>query len=291
VSANLKSLPVSPSSLVADSAAPKSILIYGPSLDTSASPNEQSLAEAAGYAVTVVDDATWSGMTAAQFAAFNGIIFGDLSGGGTDLLATADATKSVWSPAITGPVYIQGTNPVLHGSFGDPLVPETQILITDGINFAASGPGTGLYVSLSRYYEGSSPDTPVDFLSGIGDFKVSDAECADNVTIVNPTHPAMAGLTNESLSNWFCSVHEFITGFPPTFEILATAIRPSDGASLPYIIASAAHPNTVQFNSSFYTVSEGSSLLSITVTRTGDTSGSASVSYKTIDDRLRYVAT
>ena len=223
---------------VADTTSPKSILIYGPSLDPSAIPNEQSLAQAAGYAVTVVGTATWSSMTTAQFAAFDAIVFGDPSCfGGTDLLATADATKLVWSRAVTGSVYIQGTDPVWHGFTDDEPVTDAQTLIANGINFVAAGPGTGLYVSLSCYYGESSPDTPVDFLSGIGAFKVADAECADAVTVVKPTHPAMAGLSDASLSNWTCSVHEFITTFPTTFEVLAAAIRSSDGENVPYIIA------------------------------------------------------
>ena len=238
--AKLKNSPISHGA-PASPALAKSLLIYGPSLDTFASPNEQSIASAAGYAVTVVDEATWVGMTTAQFAAFDAIVFGDPSCdnlGGVELLATADATKSVWSPAIKGPVYIQGTDPVWHGFSDDEPVAKAQTLISDGISFAASGPRTGVYVSLSCHYAGSLPDTRVDFLSLIGDFRVSDSECADAVTIVNPSHPAMAGLTDSDLSDWGCSTHEFVTGFPATFEVLATAIRPSDGASFPYIISS-----------------------------------------------------
>ena len=247
--AKVKRLPVSRVPLVAPLVS-KSILIYGPSLDTNASPNERSLAQAAGYIVTVVDEATWAGMTTAQFAAFDAILFGDPSCvEGTDLFATADGTKSVWSRAITGPVYVQGTDSVFHEFNDDPVVDEaTQTLITDGIHFAASGPGTGLYVSLSCYYwDFPSADTPINFLSGIGDFKVSGIEeaCAQTVTIVKPTHPAMAGLTDASLSNWGCSAHEFVTSFPSTLEVLATALRPSDGVSLPYIIASVPRTNPI----------------------------------------------
>ena len=237
-SVKLASSPVWRAQPVAPLASMKSILIYGPSLDTSATPNERSLAEAAGYSVTVADEATWSSMTTAQFAAFAAIVFGDPScGEGTELLATADATKSVWSAAITGPVYVMGTDPIWHAVADDEPVAAGQILIANGINSAASGPGTGLYVSLSCYYDGSAPDTAVDFLSGIGAFKVVDSECADAVTIVKPTDPAMAGLTDDSLSNWSCSVHEFITSFPSTFEVLANAVRPSDGENVPYIVA------------------------------------------------------
>ncbi len=235
-SAGLKSSAASAAKPGAGLASSKSILIYGPSLDSSAAFNEQSVAQASGYSVTVGDEATWSTMTTEQFAAFNAIVFGDPScNGGLNLLATANATKTAWSRAITGSVYIQGTDPVFH------QMPGGQILITDGIDFAAAGAGTGLYVSLSCYYQELPPDTAVDFLSAIGDFKVSD-ECADQVTIVNPTHPAMVGLTNSSLSNWDCSVHESITSFPSKFEVLTTANRSSDGTAVAYIIASTPIP-------------------------------------------------
>ena len=42
-------------------------------------------------------------------------------------------------------------------------------------------------------------------------------------------------------------------------------------------------PNSVQFSSASYSVSEGSPRVDITVTRSGDTSGAASVNYETID--------
>ncbi len=270
------------SAVARGTAGARSILIYGPSLAPFADPNEQSLAEAAGYTVTVVDEATWSGMTTAQFAAFDAIVFADPAcGESTDALATANATKSVWSRAVTGPVYIQGTDPIYHE------FPGGQTLVANGIGFAASGPGTGVYASLSCYYAFAPPDTPLDFLSEIGDFKVSGSDseegCVDAVTIMEPAHPSMAGLTDAMLSDWQCSVHEFITSVPSTFEVLATGLRLADGASVPYVIASSPRPNTVQFSAADYSVSEGSPRVNITLNRTGDTSGAASVSYATND--------
>src|SRR5438105_1777244 len=149
---------------ITSTGAPKRVLIYGPSLDNSAAPNEKTVAENAGYEVTVADEATWAAMTTAQFASYDAIVLGDPSCdnlGGVELLATAEATKSAWSRAITGSIYVQGTDPVWHG------VAATPILILDGINFVAGGPGTGLYVSLSCFYVGGG-DTAVNVLSSIG---------------------------------------------------------------------------------------------------------------------------
>jgi hypothetical protein len=60
-------------------AAAKNILIYGPSMSAAGAgvDNEQTLAAAAGHTVAVADATTWSGMTTAQFAAFDAIVFGD----------------------------------------------------------------------------------------------------------------------------------------------------------------------------------------------------------------------
>src|SRR5437667_35675 len=84
------------------------------------------------------------------------------------------------SRSTTGSIYVQGTDPVWHGSSDDDPVAATQVLMLDGINFVAGGPGTGLYVSLSCFYASES-ETPVDVLSSIGDFQAIDSECSDAV--------------------------------------------------------------------------------------------------------------
>src|SRR5689334_21986786 len=59
----------------------KRILIYGPSLyDPVSVVTEKTLAEAAGHTVTVVDAATWSSMTTADFQAYDAIVIGELRG-------------------------------------------------------------------------------------------------------------------------------------------------------------------------------------------------------------------
>lgn len=211
------------------------VLIYGPSMSTSP-PNEQTVAMAAGHTVTVASEATWSTLTTAQFSQYDAIVFGDPTCLGTlDHLDVAEANKATWSAAVTGPIYVQGTDSQFHSDHTGALP-----LIERGIDFAASGPGTGLYVSLSCYYAFAAFGTPVSLLSLIGDFRVvGQGDCPNDVTIVDPTHPAVAGLTDADLSNWGCSVHEFFTLFPAGFDVLVTGIHPSLG-SLPYIIATPA---------------------------------------------------
>jgi hypothetical protein len=44
----------------------------------------------------------------------------------------------------------------------------------------------------------------------------------------------MAGLTNETLSNWVSSVHEWFSQFPPSWEVIASE---TSSGSKPYILA------------------------------------------------------
>ena len=222
------------------------VLIYGPSMNapTATEPqNELTIAEAAGFSVTVKSASQWADMTAADFAGYRAIIFGDPSCAvSASPVAAANANKAVWSSAILGPVVINGTDPIEHQ--------ETQaqalVLVSNSIKYAASTIGkTGLYASLSCYYFTAESGTSVDFLSGIGDFRVmgQGSPAPNAVTIASPSHPVMAGLTSAGLSNWTNSVHEFFSNsllesWPAGFEVLATAVRPaSEGSSYPYIIA------------------------------------------------------
>lgn len=224
------------------------VLIYGPTLtptDGSHLQNEQTLASAAGLDVTVWDAATWSSKTTSDFARFNAIVFPDpiVSGNcavNTLLLATADATKAAWSPAVNGPIVIVGSDPMEHS----PVQPQAVTLMSNAVKFAASNPAaTGLYATLSCYYFSASSTVPtaISFLSGIGSFNVlGQSGLGQAVTIANSGHPVMAGLTSAGLSNWHDSAHEafpILASYPAGFAPLALINKPATDENLPYIIA------------------------------------------------------
>ena len=174
------------------------VLIYGPMLATA--PNEQSLAVAAGHTVTVVTAAQWNAMSTAQFASYDAIVIPDngcsTSGGNGDPnLLNLNATKAVWSPAVTGKIYLLGADAVLHKQG------QYQLLLTNAINFVANAGGTGLYYCLSCNWYSQPSGTPINFLSSVINVTVSGG-AGDNVNILQPTHPTMAGITNAGLSNW-----------------------------------------------------------------------------------------
>src|SRR6267378_4035498 len=210
----------------------KDILIYGPSL-FGFPDNEKTLAEAAGHNVTVADDGTWSAMTTGDFAQYRAIVFGDPTCQDTPgPLTVAEANKATWSAAVTGKMVVIGSAPISRQLLG-----QAKQLTTNAMNFAASGAGTGLYMSLSCYYFDAPVNTPVSVLSELGDFRVQGQitppldpllHCPNDVTIVAPLHPVVQGITKPGLDNWFCSIHEASNAFPASLGVVvqdtATAV-------------------------------------------------------------------
>ena len=203
------------------------VLILGGTVTGGAASNEANAATAAGLGVDVVTDAQWAAMTTAQFHDYNALILGDptcFGPGISSSIATATANNSVWGPAVDGNVLVVGTDEVFHDSQGGLAVTN------NGVKFAADEPAkTGMYISLSCYYHNTAPNTPVPLLTPFGSFTVTGVGCYNDAHIV-ATHPALTGITDASLSNWFCSVHEAFFGFPAGFLPLAIA---EDSASAP----------------------------------------------------------
>ena len=212
-------------------------------------------AAAQGFTVVLVSDAEWATYSESDFASFRAIIIGDPNCvGGTAYLAPVNGNKADWSAAIgggasTNPKLIIGTDENFHRTQGG------SQLISSGIQFVTSTPGqTGLYFSFGCAYHGATPNTPVPELDELGAFGAGEADgCFDDAHIV-ATHPALAGTTDDSLSNWSCSVHNVFNSAPDSFVPLAIANGQSgegseefrDGSmGIPYIYASGAGVSAV----------------------------------------------
>lgn len=201
---------------------------------------EHRAAEDLGLFVEMASPTRWAAKTAADFASYRAIVLGDRSCTSVSAVAAADANKYLWGPALTGNVVIVGTDPVVHKSQGGLDVTKR------GIAFAVDDAGhTGAYITLSCYYHNTAPMTPVPFLDGIAEdgFTARGVGCYNKAHIV-AAHPALEGLTNASLSNWNCSVHEAFDRWPSDFLVLAIAkdigasYRAPDGTlGTPYIVA------------------------------------------------------
>ncbi len=192
-------------------------------------------ASALGLTVTPVTPTTWDAMTQAQFAAYSLIVIGDPSSGGVcSSSAPADAvsTAGTWGPAVTGNVAVLGTAPVLGGA---------TTLIRDAIAFAASGSGTGLYVSLNCEDSSKPAGTTVPMLGSVegGGFAVTGrgASCPSNAGTVN-TWQVLAdsqfnGLVSSDLGPWSspaCSIEETFTSWPAGLNGIAYDAGVSPGS-------------------------------------------------------------
>ena len=182
----------------------------------------------AGFTVNVVSAAVWAATTTAEFKTYRALILGDATCTIVAAAAPAEANRIVWSPAINGNIIAIGTDEVFHDSQGG-----RQVSI-NAIKFAGAQPTkTGLMCSLSCYYAGTVAPTPVPVLDQFGAFTVQDPGNCYNSAHIVATHPALVGLTDASLSNWSCSVHEAFLSFPASFLPLAIAKDPVGGPPLP----------------------------------------------------------
>jgi hypothetical protein len=194
---------------------------------------EEDAVIAAGKIPVVVNAATWATMTTADFADYDAIVLGDATCTGVGAVAAAEANAATWAAAVDGNVVIIGTDPVYHSMYGFGGPQGGDALTTIAMAFAVDEPGkTGLYATLSCYYHGTAPGTPVPVLSGLGAFTVTGVECYNDSHIV-VAHPALATLTDADLSDWSCSVHEAFDSFPADFLPLAIAEDPAVGPPFP----------------------------------------------------------
>ena len=201
-----------------------------------------------GFTPVVVNDATWAGIT--NFSTFNNLpvaalILGDpgCTGTGTASTATVASTAAIWGPAVTGNVFLIGTDTSEH------LV-HSRAVIAAGIAFALDDTsGVGMYATLSCYFETAGPNTPVPMLDGlaVNGFRATGAGCADDAHLV-AYHASMSGLSNDDIADWNCSLHEVFSLWPTTagnkFEVVAIDLDPNgvftaaDGTvGRPYILA------------------------------------------------------
>jgi Ca2+-binding RTX toxin-like protein len=219
------------------SAAPGEVLILADTVRGGASSTLAQKFALAGKTPVVVSTTTWSSMSAAQFDAYDAIVLGDPACAGVRP-EVAEANSSVWSSVVDGNVVIIGTDETYHENQGGAELMEKAA----AFSVAESGK-TGAYISLSCYYHDTGPGTPVPLLNGFGSFTATGVGCFNDAHIV-ATHPALDGLTDDTLSNWSCSVHEAFDSWPISFEVLVIAegigaayTAPDGSVGTPYILA------------------------------------------------------
>lgn len=248
---------------------PPRVLILDETVDGGTNSQEAAAAQLAipGCAVDIVSAANWYGIPATGFSGptgygfdkYRAIILGDpictgptTNGMGTSTpgylagLTALNATKAVWTPAVSGNVILEGVDNAFHAPFNV----GADKTLKRGIAFAVNDPNnTGLYYALSCYYDYTAPATNatlVPHLTGFGTFLVRNYPntCFDAAHIV-ATHPVFSNappLTDAELSNWGCSTHEGFDQWPASFIVLAIALTngaytATDGSNgVPYIL-------------------------------------------------------
>jgi hypothetical protein len=195
---------------------------------------EEQIATAAGFDVTVVSDATWGAMTASEFGAYDLLIAGDPTCGylPDGLISSA----SVYGPVVLGLAggrtsagnrIVVGTDPVYHDG-GDWTSPDARgTIIREGISFAGAVSGTtGMYFDATCAGP-LQPDEIVSILealsAGEGSWTINGVPpCGGSVSLI-ASHPSFADLSTASLQGWSCSVHESFPTFTSDWSALAVA--------------------------------------------------------------------
>jgi len=215
----------------------KSILILSSTMTPPFDTEKQEAISALGFTVVVVTDLQWAMMTTQEFSTYRAIILGDPTCDRTETPVPAVvASSGVWSAAITGNIIIIGTDPTYHFRFGNNKAGAKK-LIDYSIAFAAAGPTTGAYISLSCYYESATTNTPVPLLAGFGTFVVHGLGQNGAALSTGILPPQFSGLTTTDLDGWDVSIHEFFTTYPTdVFQPLAI----NKVTSSPYILFSTA---------------------------------------------------
>ncbi len=209
-------------------------LVLDSSVNGGATSPEAVRATALGFAVTVVNGATWSTMTAAQFADYQLVIAGDPACGALPQAVTANAqalADAVMARAggntAAGNRVLIGTDPVFHLPAGG------DRLVDSAIDFAGVQDGaTGLYLSFSCVdpdFDASGSPDGVERLLPLLTIDPSPhwtentvAPCGGDVSLISAA-AQFSTLTSAALRGWGCSVHMTFPAFPTDWAPLAVA--------------------------------------------------------------------
>lgn len=170
-----------------------------------------------GITIVVADATMWKSLGTADFASYALIVIGDDPAAPlAPDYAAAYETRALWTAAVTGRVVVTALDPTYHAGSSTPAIKAgATTFVKAALAWALGGSGTGLYVSSDWNSRG------LDFLSAFGTFEEATGS-PDKIHVTMPSHPAMAGSTDETLSAWATSGHAFITKIPPPFVSLAS---------------------------------------------------------------------
>jgi hypothetical protein len=226
------------------------VLLYGPSTYGGETSLEATRAKALGYEVVVADAATWSAMTAQEFASYNALIFGDNNDSqNPSYYDAAVANRDVWGPVVNANILAFGADAELHWGqavTGYGTQQKIENFADSALRFVAGTPGrTGAYVNFIPYghnhgaRDSVPPGAPevAEILKPFGNFRIAEND-SDQVHIEPggaPNKPNLLGLTDYDLSNWSNTAHGYAWDYPSNFRVWGVAAPGStcDGNCLP----------------------------------------------------------
>ena len=210
-------------------------LILGSTVSGGASSREAVSAAGNGFTVTVVDNATWGAMTAAQFSDFQLIVIGDPTCStlpavvSQNAAALADAVMDRGASTNTkvGNRVLIGTDPVFHYSQGGSALIDTAIDFA-GVQEGASGLVVNFTCNDPDYTGNGVPDGQEKLLplltqdpAGLWTQNQS-PPCGGSVSLI-ANAAQFSTLTTANLQGWSCSVHETFPKYPADWSPLAIA--------------------------------------------------------------------
>ena len=212
----------------------KKALILGSSVTGGAASEEATNAAGNGFTVTVVDDATWGAMTAAQFADYQMIVVGDPTCSFLPAVVSQNATALADAVMDNGVANTKAGNRLLIGT--DPRFHSGQggaKLIETGIDFVSVQEGaTSLYLDFTcgdpDYDSNGTPDGQDKLLPLLtidttpGWTQNTSPPCGGSVSLISNA-AQFSTLMSSDLQGWFCSVHESFPTFPSDWNALAIA--------------------------------------------------------------------
>jgi hypothetical protein len=205
---------------------------------------EEEIATALGFAVTLVSDTTWAGYSAADFGQYDLLIAGDPSCG--NLPPGLVSSAATYGPVVLGVAggrtqagnrIVVGTDPVLHDGGDHESEGEKGTIIREGIAYAGSRPGrTGMYFGATcaaNYFNQSAETLAIlaALSAGSGTWTIdANPPCGGSVALI-ASHPAFVDLTTASLAGWGCRARG-VPDLPAGLERAGGGDRHGDEAHL-----------------------------------------------------------
>ena len=174
--------------------------------------------------------------------------------------STTQIVATVPTGATTGPITV--IQPSGTATSAGNFTVTAQFTVSGQVKDGSNNPVSGVLITFDMDFRGA-PSTSSTTTDASGNYTSVDLGCQNRVTVT----PTKSGLS-----------------FSPSFRSFVSSSQCLSGASTSDFTASSSTPvNTVQFNAATYSLGEATPDATVVVTRTGNTTAAATVSYATSD--------